>query len=111
MGIATIIVLALATPAQEPATQRDHEPAAAPAKLLALELRDSNQKGDSDLAAPAAAPLALELRDSSLPEDWARQVDYELAVSWGPISVAANHHALQRNLAEAQVVASIALAW
>jgi len=72
MGIATIIMLALSSPAK---------------------------------------PLVLELRDNRVPGEWAPQVDYELAVSWKRISIAANHHALARNLPEAQVVASVTLEW
>ena len=50
--------------------------------------------------------LHLELRDSSAEGDWARQEDFELAVTWSTFAIALNNHFLVRNTDDAQVVAS-----
>jgi hypothetical protein len=53
---------------------------------------------------PAAIDL-FELRDN-VARDWAPDRDFELAAMWSSISIAINHHVLDRNWDEAQITAT-----
>jgi len=65
--------------------------------------------GETELPAKQIELDGIELRDATVDGDWARQVDYELAATRGPWSIAVNHHFVVRNMGEAQVVASFAI--
>jgi hypothetical protein len=55
---------------------------------------------------PKLVELPLELRDNTMPGDWSRTEDYELAATRGPLTLSLNNHFIVRNIDEAQVVAS-----
>jgi hypothetical protein len=48
----------------------------------------------------------LELRDSASRDAWAADRDFELAAMWNALSIAINHHIVDRNWGEAQVTAT-----
>jgi hypothetical protein len=48
----------------------------------------------------------LELRDSASRDAWAADRDFELAAMWNALSIAINHHVVDRNWGEAQVTAT-----
>lgn len=93
-GLAVLLTIArLSAPVPLDAMHLDDKP-------LVLELR-----GEEPPAKPLL-DLQLELRDNTMPGEWSRQVDYEIATTRGAFCLALNHHFIVRNMSEAQVVAS-----
>jgi hypothetical protein len=59
------------------------------------------------IVVPEPAKLeAFELRDNAA-RDWAADRDFELAAMWDALSIAVNHHVIDRNWDDAQVTATL----
>jgi hypothetical protein len=54
------------------------------------------------------APLPVELRDNVVRE-WAADRDFELTASWRGLAIVINHHVIDRNFDDAQVIATYSI--